>query len=259
MQDKVTLKKSKLSATQKAAATAGLLAALAPATTDADVIVVDDNPIIASAFDGDGSVISWDVDGANGAEFEFRVRSSSFFSSSYFSSNSYRYSRNAYGILRMDSAGLNGQGMVNTSGGARVFGLAQSVNVGPTLSGSYQWGASGVSYRSMVRFDSFSYRSQPGGASSNFFGSGFSNSAVNFVEGANYIGFRFDNAGNTHYGWAQLDVAGASITVSRWAYESDADTAIHIGTIPEPSSFALLGLGAAGILGWRRRRNKDSS
>ena len=248
-------KKSGLTATQKTAATAGMLAALAPAAAaPGDIIYIDDQPISASAFGVDGFTTAWDVDGANGVDFELRVRQSSNITDNYFSSNSYSYFRNVYGILRFSSAGQNGRGLVGTTGGIRAFGLAPSVNVGPTLSAAYQWGLSNVSYRNMARYDSFTSRTQPGGGMSTFFGSGVGVDFVNFFEGPNFLGFRFDILGSTHYGWAQIDFTGANVTISRWAYESDADTAIHVGAIPEPNSFALLGLGAAGVLAWRQRK-----
>lgn len=71
-----------------------------------------------------------------------------------------------------------------------------------------------------------------------------------------YIGFRFDPAGgsNWNYGWLHVDdVAGdwSSYHVSGYAYE-DNGSPISAGAVPEPSSIALLALGAAGIRALRR-------
>ena len=86
------------------------------------------------------------------------------------------------------------------------------------------------------------------------------------LNGLNYIGFRFtDGASATRYGWASVFV-GPSFTdpsrkiVELW-YESEANTAIAVGDtgatsgeVPEPSTTALLAIGAAGVLALRRRR-----
>ena len=75
-----------------------------------------------------------------------------------------------------------------------------------------------------------------------------------------YMGLKFDIDGNTHYGWIQLDV-NATVTeahISGYAYNDVAGSPISAGQgeaqIPEPSSLALLALGAAGIAARRRRK-----
>jgi len=89
------------------------------------------------------------------------------------------------------------------------------------------------------------------------------------VNATNYIGFRFLNEsdGLLHYGWASVIVGAAFNTAGRnvgeiW-YESDANTGILVGdtgaaaATPEPSSVALLAMGAAGLLAARRRRKQS--
>ena len=83
----------------------------------------------------------------------------------------------------------------------------------------------------------------------------------------NYVGFRFQNetAGNqVQYGWLQIHlgatysgdtITGLERTIIGYAYE-DTGAAIPAG-IPEPTTFALLGVMAAGALGvreWRKRK-----
>jgi hypothetical protein len=75
-----------------------------------------------------------------------------------------------------------------------------------------------------------------------------------------YLGLQFDMSGNPHFGWAQVGVnvnsTDSSFTVVDWAYENQASTAIAAGdsgAVPEPTSFALFAMGAAGLLAWRRR------
>jgi len=72
-----------------------------------------------------------------------------------------------------------------------------------------------------------------------------------------YIGIRFADDGNTHYGWIQLDIASdaSEITINGWAYNDVANGAITAGqeAVPEPSSLALLAAGAVGIRLLRKR------
>ena len=88
-----------------------------------------------------------------------------------------------------------------------------------------------------------------------------------------FIGVEFQRNGNTHYGWIQYEGFGIAefellggpdgpITfigiptlggfIDSWAYETEPNTAIIAGAIPEPSSFLLLCVGA-GFLITRRR------
>jgi MYXO-CTERM domain-containing protein len=50
--------------------------------------------------------------------------------------------------------------------------------------------------------------------------------------------------------------------INNWAYETEADKPISLGTVPESSHTALglgaLALGAAGIRRWRRQRESRS-
>jgi hypothetical protein len=72
-----------------------------------------------------------------------------------------------------------------------------------------------------------------------------------------YLGLRFNDGGTPLYGWADVEMnAYDSVTLFAYAYQDDG-LAIHvpdIGTIPEPSTLALLALGAAGLAALRRRQ-----
>lgn len=79
----------------------------------------------------------------------------------------------------------------------------------------------------------------------------------------NIIGFRFQNelaANQTQYGWMRISLAGTTGAQPRaiveYAYENSG-AGILAGAVPEPSTFALLGVMAAGALGvreWRKRK-----
>lgn len=80
---------------------------------------------------------------------------------------------------------------------------------------------------------------------------------------AGFVGVAINNGGSTNYGWIRIGIsndgtgAPVAFTVYDWAYETEANTPITVGLIPEPSpaaGLALLAAGAAGIAAWRRRK-----
>ncbi len=87
--------------------------------------------------------------------------------------------------------------------------------------------------------------------------------AFNLNSSNNYIGFRFLNeaTGVTNFGWAQFQLGGLGTqprNILAYAYENTgAPIIVGQTVIPEPTTFALLGLVAAGALGvraWRGRK-----
>jgi len=222
------MKKSPRSAAQKAATLAGSAAALS-ATAEGAVTLAngfrpgDTAPPTVSSV-GVNSFL-WDVDG-NGVD-DFELESLVFKSSprGYF-----------------NSSNLNGRGMINSNGFKtdNVVNLNVGFTVGASLAGGYFWGAGGFGNRAMT-FDS------------SMVGNDF-NGGV-FGSDQNYIGFQFEIAGATHYGWAQLELGSQRLVNA--AYNDAAGQPINVGQVPEASSTALLGLGVAG-LGMMRRRKKVS-
>lgn len=73
--------------------------------------------------------------------------------------------------------------------------------------------------------------------------------------GTGFVGFSFKVGANTHYGWARLNINAGTLdgTVVDFAYDNTANAPIRTGAIPEPTSIALLALGAVGVIEIRRR------
>lgn len=72
-----------------------------------------------------------------------------------------------------------------------------------------------------------------------------------------YLALRFEREGRIHYGWMALsgwNALGLQVYVHSWAWESEPDTPIIVGVIPEPGTGALLA--GAGLLCPRRRRGR---
>lgn len=88
-----------------------------------------------------------------------------------------------------------------------------------------------------------------------------SNSGWGFAEGqTGFVGVKFEISGSTHYGWAQLtrDDSSDNYILHGFGYNDTAgagsQTSDTVDLVPEPSSIALLALGATGLM--RRRRQK---
>jgi hypothetical protein len=76
-----------------------------------------------------------------------------------------------------------------------------------------------------------------------------------------YALFRFDDAGQTDYGWLELSVQGGAypiVDVLGYAYDTTGKP-IKAGEVPEPQhlpvALGALALGAIGVREWRKKRN----
>ena len=80
----------------------------------------------------------------------------------------------------------------------------------------------------------------------------------NFINSTNkFVGAKFKIAGNTHYGWinVQINQDATKVTITGYAYNSDPGGNIRAGTLdaPEPNALFLLALGAMGINHLRKK------
>ena len=60
--------------------------------------------------------------------------------------------------------------------------------------------------------------------------------------------------GNFNYGYVQVDVTSSGMTFGMAGVETTPNLAITAGAVPEPSTYALLGIGAMGLLMVLRRK-----
>ncbi|MBC02458.1 MAG: hypothetical protein CMJ34_04010 [Phycisphaerae bacterium] len=104
----------------------------------------------------------------------------------------------------------------------------------------------------------------PGGfAGSSYFTSSsgsVSSGEKGLAAGRHFIGFRVVEDWSAeelafNYGWVDLsfDYEAGTLTVHRWAYETDVNTAASTPVVPGPGGLFALALGAAGIRGRRQR------
>ena len=98
------------------------------------------------------------------------------------------------------------------------------------------------------------------GPGPNFFrpGGGTNLNTAVTLNAANLFGVQFtnENGGGTHFAWVQITF-GATVgdrRITAYAYDNVAGTSIPAGAIPEPSTFAILAAGAAGLMALRRFR-----
>ena len=69
-----------------------------------------------------------------------------------------------------------------------------------------------------------------------------------------YLPVSFSLADGPHYGWARFVTDNGLFGFQDWAYESDPNTPIAAGAVPEPSTLALLAAGAVTLLFRRKGR-----
>lgn len=81
--------------------------------------------------------------------------------------------------------------------------------------------------------------------------------------GEGYIGFAVVDGVDTYYGWFEVRVDADNVggEIIRYAIDDtpvSSGSKVTISAVPEPNALACFAIGAAGILGWRRRRRNHS-
>lgn len=211
-------------------------AAIAPGAAGAAIVHVTGDPVSLAISAVPTAIAAWNVDGVGNAEFELRRD---------------RVHHSGYRSFTTDTISLasggqlNGRGLFNSNSGI-IYPLSRSFLIGPGLPSAQ----TGISDRLIVKVwtDSLSH-----GPDTLYY-------AVH--NGVNLIGFAFDPGDGLHYGWARLELSvdgfSSAVTISEWAYQSEAGEAVHVASTPLPSAglpaITLLGLGAAGLRAQRQRK-----
>ena len=187
-------------------ALAGGITAVA-GVSNAQIVHTDINP--DTLITGNGAVYNLDVDNNGVIDFTFNTIASSITYNSGSSSTFINFS-GAY----MNPAASGNSMMISTYGPMNVpAGSAIGSSGSFTSSGGWVGLVADISYVSSSSTSSYSV------------------SIGNFLNTDGFVGLKFQNSGNTHYGWVRIEVAndGAVISVKEYAFESTPNTAINAG------------------------------
>lgn len=217
--------------------TLATIATLSAATAaQANITVGNDFALLFNGLGTDSA--AWDIDG------DFTVETNAFARIRSSSSEGMPYSRST---------------TLNTNGASTAFGFLSSGAVLLPLSDYAVVGASGSFGAGLSLFYRTSFGT-PMPTVSNLLTSSLSQSS------AHRIGFKFDRAGNTHYGVADLTYtfgggeAGLSFTNVQWNDVAGQGITGAGVAVPEPAAAATgLGLLALGAVGLRRMRRDRKS
>jgi hypothetical protein len=192
---------------KKYAALAGGITAVA-GVANAQIVHTDINP--DTLVTGNGAVYDLDVDNNGVIDFTFNL---------IVSSTSYTYG----GFVTVDvnyagaimSPAASGNSMMASSYGMLNVPAGSAIGSSGSFSSTSNWAGVGGSY-SLI----YSTTSSTGSISQG-----------NFLNTDGFVGLKFQNSGNTHYGWARIEVAndGAVLSVKEYAFESTPNTAINAG------------------------------
>jgi hypothetical protein len=170
----------------------------------------------------DGQQVGWDVDGSGPTDFTLQNSTTSAFLAGY-----------------AGAAGV-GRSFVVNGGDLKQLTAGSVVNAGVAWDYSIKVTSSQQKVQVSSAFQTNNNQANPPGQ----------------------FGFRFTNASDTYYGWGSLALdfskpMGQGFVITEAYYNTTPGGAINVGAVPqavpEPSSMALLGLGAAGVAAWRRK------
>jgi hypothetical protein len=148
-------------------------------------------------------------------------------------------------VMLCDIGGVNlapqGNNRVVVDGSFLVAALNQGEQVSSSLDPVYQWTGSSVTLGAQAVFDG------------QYFYAG------NFSAKDAFIGLEFQAGGNNYFGWMEVtnyfNIAAGQVL--GWAYETVPNTPILAGQVPEPSTVALIILGAGVVLLRGKRKGQD--
>jgi hypothetical protein len=186
----------------------------------------------------------WDIDGDGGAEMRLKYFSYSSGQGNHVSSLRISILKNSFG-LHLNTGKC--QNYFTCHGKESRFQILSGVNtaqkVGQNIVGFFPDGSTSFQNTNVLVLHN-----------SAIVADGFTGAPA-----TGYIAFKFNNAGVTCYGWAEVminaEFDNGYLTIERWAYSSDY---IQVGAVPEPAQTAFglgaLALGVAGISRWRRSK-----
>lgn len=205
---------------------AGSAALVAAENADADITIVGVGALLEDTIAGDGL--------GQGLQLAFGDAAS--FNVDLFHTVGSTVAATGYGLVGGDlfGGGVPGAEIAGFLNGAYFY--ASNLAAGADLSALTNWIA-------------------PTDVATMAFNSGYGNSQF-LTPGEGFLGVRYDNGGGFSYGWVRVTMNGNplnSFTVVDYGF-GDAGEAISVAQVPEPSSLAVMALGASGALIRRRRK-----